>query len=52
LALRVIRVKGSDEGDSVLTKTIAFRDGLALSITAKPGKVGSVGKRNGVRLWS
>jgi len=52
LALRVIKAKGLDDGDGVLRKTVAFRIVQALSIAAKRGKMGSAGKRNGVRVWS
>ena len=52
LALRVIRSKGLDQGDGVLRKTIAYRIVQALSITAKRDKLGSEGKRKGVRVWN
>lgn len=51
LALRVIRAKGLDEGDKVIRQTVSFRIVQALSIAAKRGKLGSDGKRKGVRVW-
>jgi hypothetical protein len=51
LALRVINAKGLDEADKVLRQTISFRIVQALSIAAKRGKIGSEGKRKGVRIW-
>lgn len=51
LALRVIRAKGLDEGDKVIRQTVSFRIVQALSIAAKRGKIGSDGKRKGVRIW-
>jgi hypothetical protein len=52
LALRVVNAKGLNAGDKVLRQTVAFRIVQALSIAAKRGKLGSGGKRNGVRVWS
>ena len=51
LALRVIRAKELDEGDGVLKKTIAYRIVQALSIAAKRGTIGHLGRRRGVKLW-
>lgn len=52
LAVRVLRAKGMDEGDKVLRQTVAFRIVQALSIAAKRGTIGAVGKRKGVRVWT
>lgn len=51
LAIRVIRVKGMDEDDRLLRKTIAFRIVQALRLQERRGSVRGDGKRNGVRLW-
>lgn len=51
LALRVIRSKGMDEGDSVLRRSIAFRITQALNMQAKRGTIGALPKRKGVRMW-
>ena len=51
LALRVIKAKGLDEADKVLRQSVAFRIVQALSIAAKRGKIGTLGKRRGLRLW-
>ncbi|MCW2282488.1 hypothetical protein M2323_000005 [Rhodoblastus acidophilus] len=51
LALRVVRAKGLDEGDKVLRKSVSFRIVQALSMAAKRGTVGDIGKRKGVRVW-
>jgi len=52
LALRVIRAKGMDEGDSVLKTSLAFRIVQALRLQAKRGAVQALGKRKNVSLWS
>jgi hypothetical protein len=51
LALRVIRVKGLDEGDRVLRTSITYRIVQALRLQAKRGKVETPGKRGAVRIW-
>ncbi len=51
LALYVIRSKGMDEADKVLRQAIAFRIVQSLTLLWKRGKMGSDGKRNGVRVW-
>jgi hypothetical protein len=51
LALRVMRAKGLDETDKVMRQTVAFKLVQALGIAAKHGRIGSEGKRKGVRLW-
>jgi len=51
LAIRVIREKGLDEGDSVLRTSIAYRIVQALRLQWKRGKVDSPEKQGGVRVW-
>jgi hypothetical protein len=52
LALRVIRAKGLDEGDSVLRTSITYRIVQAMRLQAKRGRVRSPGKRGAVRMWA
>lgn len=52
LALRVIRAKGLDAADTVLRQTVAFRIVQALRLAEKRRRIGSCGKRQGVRIWS
>jgi hypothetical protein len=52
LAQRLVRMKGLDDGDAVLRQSVSYRIVQALSIAAKCGKLGSDGKRKGVRTWS
>jgi hypothetical protein len=51
LALRVVRAKGLDEGDSVLRTSIAYRIVQAMRLQWKRGKVTSSHKRQGLRVW-
>ncbi|XSG83517.1 MAG: hypothetical protein ACPW61_07010 [Methyloligella sp. ZOD6] len=51
LALRVMRAKGLDEGDTVLRTSITFRIVQAMRLQWKRGKVESPTKTNGVRVW-
>lgn len=52
LALRVVRAKGLDEGDKVLRQSVSYRLIQCLSMGAKRGTIGSLGKRKGVRIWN
>ncbi len=52
LALRVMRAKGFDEGDSVLRTSLTYRIVQAMRLQAKRGKIDSPEKRAGVRLWT
>ena len=52
LALRVVRAKGLDEADAVLRSSVAFRIVQALRLAHRRGKIGDVGKRAGVRVWT
>lgn len=51
LAVRVIRAKGLDEGDSVLRTSVAYRIVQAMRLQWKRGKVESPEKQGGVRVW-
>lgn len=51
LALAVIEAKGMDVKDAVLRRSIAFRIVQAMYLQAKRGKVGTLPKRKGVRVW-
>jgi len=51
LAVRVIRAKGLDEGDSVLRLNLTFRCVQALRMQMKRGKVATAGKRRGAWVW-
>jgi hypothetical protein len=51
LALRVIRAKQLDDSDAVLRKSIAFRIVQAMTMQANRGKLESLAKRKGVRMW-
>lgn len=51
LALRVVRAKGLDEGDTVLRTSITYRIVQAMRLQSKRGKVATPGKRGGIRLW-
>jgi hypothetical protein len=52
LALRVVRAKGLDEGDTVLRQSIAYRIVQALRLQWKRGKIESPEKRAGARVWT
>lgn len=49
--MAVIRAKGWDADDKVLRSAIAYRIVQTLGEQMKQGKIGSSGKRAGVRLW-
>ncbi len=48
----VIRAKGLDEGDKVLRVSITYRIVQALRLQWKRGKIESLGKRGGIRIWT
>ena len=52
LAIRVIRAKVLDEGDSVLRTSITYRIVQAMRLQWKRGKIKSPETRGGVRVWS
>jgi len=52
LALRVIRVKGLDESDRLIRRSVVYRIVQAMSIAAKRNRVAGAGKRNGVTVWA
>ncbi|MFD0988220.1 hypothetical protein [Methyloligella solikamskensis] len=52
LALRVMRTKGLDQGDTVLRTSLTYRIVQAMRLQWKRGKVESPEKRGGVRIWS
>ena len=52
LALRVVRAKGLDEGDTVLRQSITYRIVQAMRLQWKRGKVQSPEKRGGIRVWA
>ncbi|ODA67520.1 hypothetical protein A7A08_01554 [Methyloligella halotolerans] len=51
LALRVMRAKGLDEGDTVLRTSITYRIVQSMRLQWKRGQVKSPEKRSGVRVW-
>jgi hypothetical protein len=51
LAARVMEAKGLDTGDKELAKSVCLRIVQALRMQAKRNKIGSAGKRAGVRVW-
>jgi hypothetical protein len=51
-AQRLMRINGLDDGDAVLRQSVSYRIVQALSITAKRGRIETLGKRKGVRTWS
>jgi hypothetical protein len=51
LALRVIRARGLDEGDSVLRTSITLRIVQAMRLQWKRGRIGSLEKRRGICVW-
>lgn len=52
LAVRVLRDKALDEGDTVLRKSVTFRIVQAMNLQAKRRKVAGLPKRKGVRMWA
>ncbi len=52
LGLAVIRAKGMDEGDAVLSKAINYRIVQAMRMQEKRGRIFGLGKRKSVRVWS
>jgi hypothetical protein len=51
LAAYIVRAKGWDAEDKALRSAIAYRLVQALTRQAKRGRIASVGKRGGVRVW-
>ncbi len=51
LTLRVMRAKGFDDADKVLTSTIALRVVQTLRMRAKRGKIDGTMRRKGVCVW-
>ncbi len=52
LASRVAAATGLDASDPMLRKALAYRIVQAMTLAWKRGKMGSEGKRAGLRVWS
>ena len=52
IALAVVRMKGWDEGDTLLRKAVAYRLIQSLGTAARQGRIADAGRQQNVRLWA